>query len=201
MNEFNMRDCVNHVVDRQPRCRTSVATPLFRLPTRRRRDVPMHDIRYTIVATKSETGSSFRPRHRDGSGVQCAGGDLGLDPTQLRSCVCVETSWFANQINNGITMGPRKGMSLADKRSNILSIFHESKSIYVLKARAESVFEIREFVRPSNPRVFPRPPRPRRPRRVYLCESTELGHVSGGRWGTASFGLFDHGHFRSKVAR
>ena len=36
-------------------------------------------------------------------------------------------------------MAPRKGMSLADKRSNILSIFHESKSIYVLKARAESV--------------------------------------------------------------
>ena len=57
---------------------------------------------------------------------------------------------------NQTNMGPRKGMSLADKRSNILSIFHESKSIYVLKARAECVFKIREFVRPSNPRVLPR---------------------------------------------
>ena len=36
-----------------------------------------------------------------------------------------------------ITMAPRKGMSLADKRANILSIFHESKSIFVLKVRVE----------------------------------------------------------------
>ena len=49
-------------------------------------------------------------------------------------------------------MGARKGMSLADKRMNILSIFHESKGIFVLKVRSSAytqryVYKPTEYVR------------------------------------------------------